>query len=188
MVVMIKRIAVGDVMTRNFISVSPTSSLFECAKTFVKSQINTLPITIGKKLVGILRTRDILWAITKKANLDLKKTQAIEIAAKKVAVIKPSADIMQAIMKMRALNFRSLPVIAKGEMIGIVTLKDILRIQPDLYKEIGELAEIREEERKLRSANVQWPLEGLCDNCGGFSELLRVYDRLLCSDCREELY
>jgi hypothetical protein len=48
--------------------------------------------------------------------------------------------------------------------------------------------EIREEERKVEQAGVEWPLEGICDNCGAFSELLKVEGTLLCPDCREEMY
>ena len=183
-----RRIAVGDVMTRNFVSVGPTTSLYECAKTIVKNKVNTLPITNGKKLIGILAERDILWAITKKPLLNLKKARAIDIAQKKIAVIKPSADIVQALNKMKAVNFKTLPVIAHSKIIGMITIKDILRVEPELYRDIGELAQIKEEERKLRDANVEWPLEGFCDNCGAFNELLKVEGKLLCYDCRDELF
>lgn len=183
-----KRIAVGDIMTRSFTAIKPATSLYECAKIITRNKLNTLPILNNHKLVGIINARDILWAITKKPNLNLKEVEAIDIAIRKVAVIKPSADISQAIAKMRSLNFRTLPVLSKGKVIGIVTLKDILRIEPELYPEIGELHSIKEEERKLKDANIEWPLEGFCDNCGSFSDLLKVYDQLLCPDCREELY
>lgn len=183
-----RRIAVGDIMTRNIISMKHTASLYECAKKIIRNKLNTLPITNGKKLVGILNARDILWAITKKSDINLKKVSVIDIATRKVAVIKPSADISQALEKMRTYNFRTLPVISKGQLIGVVTLRDILRIEPELYHKTGELIQIKEEERKLKDTKSNWPLEGLCDNCGVFSELLKVYDDLLCQECREELY
>ena len=182
------KIAVGDIMTRNFISISPSTNLNQCSKIILKNKLNTLPIINNKKLVGIITTKDILWAVTKKRNIRLEKIKAIDIATRKVAVIKPSADITQAIAKMKSYNFRTLPVISKGELIGIVALKDILRIQPELYQELGELAQIREEARKLRDVNIKRPLEGFCDSCGNFSDLLKVYDKLLCPDCREELF
>ncbi len=183
-----RRIAVGDIMTRNFVSAKPSESLHDCAKKLAKERVNSLLITEGKKLVGILTARDILWAITKKPSIDLKKLRAIDIAARKVAVIKPSADLSQALRKMKTFNFRRLPVLSRGEVIGVLTLKDILRIEPELYSEITEFTDIREEERKIKEASESYPLEGFCDNCGAFSELLKVYDKLLCPDCREELY
>lgn len=176
-------------MTRNLISVSPTASLHDCAKKMAKERIDSILITEGKRLIGILTSRDILWAITKKAGLDLQKIRGIDIATRKLAVIKPSADISQALKKMRSSNFRRLPVLSRGELIGVVTLKDILAVEPELYSEMHTLIdEIREEEQKLRKADKEYPSEGLCDNCGVFSELLKVEGQLLCLDCRDELY
>jgi len=183
-----RKVAVGDIMTRNFVSAKPTSSVFECAKELVKKRVNSVILADGPRLKGIITSTDILWAIIKKPHINLKKIKAIEIATKKVAVIKPSADILQALAKMKTYNFRRLPVLSKGELIGVITLKDILKIDPTLYTETGELAQIREEEIKIKNANINWPLEGLCDNCGAFSELLKVEGTLLCEDCRDELY
>ncbi len=183
-----QRISVGDIMTRNFSSVYPEEDLLSCSKKMVKEDVNSLIIKKENKLVGIITAKDILWAITKKPNLNLKEVKALEISTKKIAVIKPSADINQALQKMKEYNFRRLPVLSNGEIIGVITLKDILRIDPSLYSETGELVKIREEEIKLKQKNAEWSSEGLCDNCGAFSELLKVDNRLICPDCREEMY
>jgi CBS domain-containing protein len=183
-----RRISVGDVMTRNFVSVKPDANLHDCAKKLIKERIHSLVVAEGGRLVGILNSRDVIWAVTKNPGLNLKKVRAVDVASKKVAVIKPSADISQAIKKMRSVNFRRLPVLSKGILIGVVTLKDILAIDPSFYSEVTELTDVREAERKFREAGVEWPLEGMCDNCGAFSELLRVEGELLCLDCRDELH
>ena len=183
-----RKIAVGDIMTRNFVSALPEDSLYKCAKKMAKERVNSLVIAKNRKLVGILTSRDILWAITKKPLLDLRKIRVIDIATRKVAVIKPSADIYQAIKKMQTFNFRRLPVLSKGEVIGVLTLKDILSIEPALFEESKVLMDIREEERKLKDANVKWESEGFCEECGSFSDLLKVDSKLLCPDCRYELY
>lgn len=184
-----RRIAVGDVMTRKVISVETKASLFECAQIMAKEGINSLLIVNGKKLVGILTARDVLKAITKNSEIDLKKKRGIDFASKKIAVIKPSADISQAIEKMRNFDFRRLPVIANGELVGVITLKDILSVEPHLYAETKHLMdEIREFDFKAKQSGIGLPLEGLCDNCGALSELLRVEGKLICPDCRDEMY
>ena len=175
-------------MTKNYVSIGFEANLLDCAKQMVKKRVNSLLLTDNNTLKGILTSKDILWAITKKPGLDLREISAIDIATRKVAVIKPSADISQAFRKMKSLNFRRLPVLTKGQLIGVITLKDILKVEPSLYSEGGELVKIREEERKLRESNSEWPLEGFCDNCGTFSSLLKVYDQLLCPDCRDDLF
>ncbi len=183
------KLSVGDIMTRNFVSVSPKDSLHTCAKKMAKERVNSILVTSSNRLVGILTSRDILWAITKKPKLDLKKIKSLSIASRKIAVIKPSADISQALEKMKASNFRRLPVITRGQIIGVVTLKDILAIAPELYAETRVLMdEIREEKTKQEHIHTSYPLEGICENCGALSDLLKVEGQLLCPDCRDELF
>jgi len=176
-------------MTRKVVAISTDASLHKCSKLMARERVNSLFVTANRKLIGILTARDILWTITKKPGVDLRSINAMDIATKKLAVIKPSADISQALTKMKALNFRRLPVIFKSELIGVVTLKDILVVEPNLYGEMkGLMDDIREEENKVERASAEWPLQGMCDNCGVFSDLLKVEDSLLCQDCREELF
>lgn len=183
-----RRISVGDIMTREVVSASPSSTLHECAKKMSKENVNSLPIVSESRLVGILTSGDILRVLTKNPSTDLRKIKAIKIATKKLAVISPAADISQAIQKMRSLNYRRLPVMSQGELLGVVTLKDILSVEPNLYSETNHLIdEIKEFDRKTKETNSDWNLQGLCDNCGAFSDLLKVEDQLLCQDCREEL-
>lgn len=183
------RVAVGDVMTRNFVSVSPEMNLLNCAREMVKRRVDSLLIARGKKLVGIITSRDILWAITKKPGLNLKDMKVVDIATKKVAVIKPSSDISQALHKMKKYGFRRLPVLTKGDLVGLLTLKDILRIDPTLYNQLGELASIKEETQKLNKLRTdEIETDGICEECEAFSTLLKVDGRMLCPDCREELY
>jgi signal-transduction protein with cAMP-binding, CBS, and nucleotidyltransferase domain len=156
----------------------------------VKKKVGSLLVVHNKKLIGIVTQKDILWSITKKPSQDLRKIKAIEIATKKVAVIKPSADLAQAFNKMREYGFRRLPVLSKGEVIGLLTLKDILKVEPAFYAQTGDLIDIKEEYQKRRRVSTyeNHPLEGLCDECGSLAELIKIDDKVLCDDCREELY
>ena len=179
-------------MTRNFSSVSTKSKLNEAAKKMVRERIDSMLIADGKKLIGILTARDILWAVIKKPGLKLNEIKSLDIATKKVAIIKPSSDFLDALNKMKKFGFRRLPVISRGVLVGIVTLKDILRINPSLYHEIGELAKIKEEQEKLKkveqSESEDWQMDGFCEECDSFATLLKVEGKQLCQNCREDLY
>ncbi len=186
---MIRKVAVGDVMTRNFSATSPEKNLFDCARQMVKERVGSLLVTEKNRLLGILTQKDVLWAITKKPDINLRNVKAIDVATRKVAVIKPSLDIIQAFHKMKRYGFRRLPVLSRGQVVGLLTLKDLLAIEPTLLSRAGELIDIREEaQKRLR---VDSPIEnedGLCDNCGALADLLKVGDSMLCPDCREEMY
>ncbi|MBW2970751.1 CBS domain-containing protein [Candidatus Woesearchaeota archaeon] len=49
---------------------------------------------------------------------------------------------------MRDYNIRHLPVVHKKELVGYLTIKDILKIEPQLFELIVEKFELREEHRK----------------------------------------
>ena len=59
-----------------------------------------------------------------------------------------------------------------------------------LKEKIIEQEKIREEAEKLKklSNSDEWDTEGLCEECDAFSSLLKVEGRLLCQDCRNELF
>lgn len=179
-------IAVGEVMTRSLISVNPEENLMNCSKKLVKNRVNTLLVTNEDRLLGIITSTDILKVVISKYH-NLSKLKAIDIATRKVAVIKPSATIHEALTKMRELNFRRLPVISQGVLVGVITLKDILKIDPSVYAELGELADIKEAEIKLKKLRDIGPIEGFCEYCGAFSELVKVGNQSLCPDCRAEI-
>src|SRR3989344_5977960 len=141
-----KKVLVSDIMTREPISVGPNENLLSCAKKMVRKMVGSLLITEGKKLVGFLSQRDILWAIVKKPNSDLSKIKAIDISPKKIITIRQDADVREAIDKMNKCKFDRLPVVSGngGELVGIMTAKDILSFHPEVYTELEEFANIRE--------------------------------------------
>jgi len=179
-------VKVGDIMTRNFISVKPDTSLLECAKKMVKKRVGSLILEDKNQLNGIITQGDIIWALTKKSRRELSMIKASEIAPKKLVTIKPSADLYEALQKMNRTKYRWLPVTVKGNIIGFLTLKDILRIEPSLFDTVTEIMQISEESDKLkrRKAGEKFT-EGLCEECGNFDILYKVDNRMICEGCRD---
>ena len=175
---------VSDVMTQDPIITAPETNLLECARKMVRKRVGSLILVHEKKLVGIISQWDILWALIKKSKEDLKGIKAIEISPKKIATIRPNATLKSAFEKMRDLKFERLPVIVEGELVGIITAKDILNFNPELYPEFSEYAEIREKAEKLgRIKKARNRMEGMCEECGNVDVLFRVNGILMCEDC-----
>ena len=143
-------IKVGDIMTRNFVSVNPSTSLHDAAKEMYKKRVGSLILKEGQTMTGLLTERDVVWAITKKSRKDFKNIKAKDIATKKVVSIKPSADLSQALKKMNKHGFKWLPVMSNKKVIGLLTLKDIIKMKPELLESAGEMFNIREETEKLK--------------------------------------
>lgn len=181
-------VKVGDIMTRGFISVDPDTSVLDCAKRMVKKRVGSLVLTEGNNLKGIITEGDIIWAMTKKSRRELSNIKAKEITPRKLVTIKPSADLYQALQKMKKTRYRWLPVTINKSVIGFLTLKDILRIEPSLFETAAEAMQIREESEKLKRRQVGESFtEGLCEECGNFDLLYKVDNRTICENCRDAM-
>src|SRR3989344_2172050 len=166
-------IKVGDVMVRNFVSARPNISVLNAVDIMVKKRIGSLILKEEDRLKGILTEKDIMWALSKQA--DLSDIKAIDICTRKITTIRPSADILDAVKLMSKKRKRRLPVTVQKKIIGYLTLKDILKIQPELF----ELA--RQGYEKHEIGNVL--KEGICEQCERF-DLVREYEgKLLCENC-----
>lgn len=178
----------AELMTRDPIKARPETSVLECAKIMVKKKVGSLLLVKDKKLVGFLSRKDILWALVKKSKKDLSEIRAIDISPKKIATTKPTATIKEVISKMKKFKFKTLPVIHEGELVGIITMKDILNFHPEFYPELEEFKKIKEETNKLkRIKEVRKTIyEGFCEECGNRDLLAKVDGTLLCYECRSK--
>ncbi len=182
---------VADIMTRNPITIGPGATLLDCAKMMVKKKVGSLLIAHQKKLLGFIAEKDILWAMIKKSKEDLSKIIALDIAPRKIATINPFVSVKEAVKKMKKLKFERLPVIHDGELVGMITVKDILEFYPELYSELDEMAEIREEYRKLlrvkKAQIIPRTRDGICEECGKRDVLFKVNGILICESCRSKM-
>ena len=186
-----EKIIVADVMTREPITAKPNDDLLMCARKMATKRVGCLLLVEKKKLVGFITERDILWALVKKSKKDLSDIKAIDISPKKIATIKPTMTIQEAIKRMKQLKFERLPVTDKDELVGIITAKDILSFHPEFYPELEEFAKIREEEaklKKIKQAKEKGSSDlGICEECGARDFLYRVHGMLICESCKSSI-
>ena len=177
-------VKVGDLMTRNFVYVAPDTDLKKCTQIMVKKRVGSLIIKDNDKLKGLLTEKDIIWAIVKKSKSDLKNIKVKDLMRRKIVTIRPGADITDAMQKFKKKKIRRLPVVENGKLIGFLTIKDILKIDPGLYQMITETVKIREETEKLNRSNINAPRkQGICEECGEFDLLYHDEAQWLCGTC-----
>ncbi len=139
---------VADAMTHEPVMTSPNKTLRDAAKLMAQEHVGALLVKEDNKIIGILTEQDMVRkGVAGPGNTSLKKVR--EVMATDLVTTTPDEDIFEALRIMRDYNFRHLPVMHEGKFVGLVTLKDILRIEPDLYEIMVEKIELREAERKL---------------------------------------
>jgi CBS domain-containing protein len=172
---------VCDAMTREPVVVSPNVSIQECAKIMSEHKVGALIVKEGSLPVGIITEQDIVRKAVTLNHIPSKKL-ASEIMEPKINTIEPEKDIYDALMKMRDLNIRHLPVMSGKSMVGLLTLKDVLKIEPQLFDMMVDRLEVREQERK--PVHVHSKDEGICQECGEYAK--KLYEKkgsLTCMKC-----
>jgi len=123
------------------------------------------------------------WAVVKKSKEGLKDIQAKDLMKRKVITIKPSSDVTQAMMKFKKKKIRRLPVVENGKLIGIITLNDIIKIDPGLFQMIAQTIKIKEETKKLKRSDAVHGKHGMCEECGNFDILSKDDGQSICETC-----
>lgn len=109
---------IQDVMTKNVVSV-PKEMAVSMARTRLRNEeIDHLVIVDGKRVVGVVSSKDMLRAD------DDKPLSAV--MNRLVVTIAPDATLRRAAGIMRGRAVGCLPVIDEGRLVGIVTTSDLL--------------------------------------------------------------
>ena len=170
-----------DAMTTSPVYISPEESVYNCVKKMINEKVGSMLVVEESKLLGIVTERDMLNKVIAK-DVDIKKTSIKEVMSKKPVYAEPELDIYDAMILMRLEEIRRLPVVDKGNVVGVLTQKDILSIQPELYDLVIETFKIREGDRK---SSLNGFMEGNCYACRSHGPLTKIGGRWLCDSCKE---
>lgn len=129
---------VEDAMIRDVIAVDATSTVKEAVEIMNEHEIGCLVVIENHRLSGILTERDILKRVLA-ATKDPKKTKVGEIMTTRVFTVSPETDLEEAARLMFENNVKKLPVVSEGKLVGLVTLTDLARFQPEIIRLLGRL-------------------------------------------------
>jgi CBS domain-containing protein len=183
------RMVVKDVMSSPVVTLDEGATSNKVATLMDENGLGCLIVTnkTGKP-VGIITERDLVIRVLAK-NLKPDTVKAKEIMTSPLVTIEPEATISEAARRMSRLNIRRLGVLYKGNLVGVVSSKDILGVMPELIEIIQERTRIEgaaEAEETTEAEEIS--LSGYCDRCGVYSENLKdVNGQNLCEDCRIDL-
>jgi len=171
-------ITVREAMTKKPVTATPDTTIQECARIMSKSQVGSIVIQEKEKLIGIISEKDLVEKVVANA-LDVSKLKAKDIMKKSLITISPNQDLYDAMLLMGHEEIRKLPVVEGKKLIGLLTAKDILKIEPALFDIFfSKIEELREEDEK--------PLRytyGTCDKCGSEGPVQKIKNNFVCSSC-----
>ncbi len=115
-------------------SIPPDATVFDAIKLMAEKDIGALPVVEDSKLIGIFSERDY----TRKVILQdrsSKNTRVSDIMTVDVFHITPTMGIDECMRIMSKNHFRHLPVVLDNELIGIISILDVVKAVIDAQKE-----------------------------------------------------
>ncbi len=132
---------VANRMTKNPITVEPSTPVNDAAKLMKRRNIRRLPVVDNGQLVGIISDRDIMRVAPSPATTLsrfeiaslLDKITVAEIMAKDVVSLPDTATIEDAALLMYNEKLSGLPVVSSvGAVVGIITETDVFKTFVDV--------------------------------------------------------
>lgn len=115
-----------DVMVKDVITISPDSSLEDAIKILIDKKISGMPVVdAGGQIVGIISEKDILNFVF---SGNLGNTKVKEAMSKSITSFGPEDDIDKIALAIGEKQFRRVPIVEKGKVVGIVSRRDIIKI------------------------------------------------------------
>jgi CBS domain-containing protein len=136
---------IGDLMTRDVITVTPGTSLKVVATLLVERRISGVPVCDGDgHVLGVISEADIIWKtqgyrpehsrflrwVVDKTGGDFVRLDARNAGDAMTApalTVGPDADVTSAARLMVERRVNRLPVVEDGQLVGIVTRADLVR-------------------------------------------------------------
>jgi CBS domain-containing protein len=140
---------VRDVMVREVITVDENSSVKEAVDTMNEFQIGSLIVLERGKAKGIVTERDFLGRVIAEAK-DVMNTKVKEIMTTPLVVVEPSTDLEEAVKLMFRNKIKKLAVVDANKLVGIVTLTDIARFQPQMIRMLKQLTAKQETPKSMQ--------------------------------------
>ena len=130
------KITVKEIMTKDLISVSSTDRLVHARRQMIEAHIGRLPVVDEDKLTGMITSKDLMRAFIdfrknvpeKHQKSQIKEVFVEEIMSKNPCFVSKDMPISEVSKIMMDTGYNGLPVVEEGEVIGIITQTDILRL------------------------------------------------------------
>lgn len=128
-------VKVGEVMTKEVITLPANATIKEAAETMVKYGIRRLPLLEGDNIWGIVTAKDIVRFFGSHDVFRYIESDSFEealkapvklVAAPGYHTIAPDADVGEAATRMAEKGTSSLLVVKDGRLVGIITERDVL--------------------------------------------------------------
>ena len=113
-------------MSREVNRTGPETTIAEAASLMAQRRVGSTLVVAGERLLGIFTERDILRAVSHDASAMHESLE--HWMTRRPRTVTPESDLDEALRIMVEGGFRHLPVTEEGQLIGMLSMRDISRV------------------------------------------------------------
>ena len=107
-------------------SIAPDASVFEAVQLMADKRVGALMVVEQNELVGVISERDYAREIVLK-DRGSRDTQVSAIMTRRVLYVRPDQTLDECMALMTEKNLRHLPVLDNGRLIGVISMRDVVK-------------------------------------------------------------
>jgi CBS domain-containing protein len=112
-------------MSRDLLRAEPTEAITQVAQRMVERNLGAVLVLDGGRLLGIMTERDIMRAVARGLHGD---AVVGDYMSKDPETIEPDDSMQHAAVLMIHGGFRHLPVVERDSVVGILSIRDLMRV------------------------------------------------------------
>ncbi|HSC56286.1 MAG TPA: CBS domain-containing protein [Nitrospira sp.] len=115
---------------QRLVTCSPDATLNAVAKLLYQHGIGAMPVCeLGGRMVGVISERDLVRAFVRTDLNELQFIRARDVMTTQVITCGPDDSMKTAQKQMQAHHFRHLPIVADGQVKGMLSLRDTMALR-----------------------------------------------------------
>lgn len=107
--------------------IEPGWTVRTAAQRMTERNIGAVAVVEHGALAGVFSERDIMSRVVAKG-LNPDDTSVDSVMTKEILVAAPEENVDAAIQKMHSIGSRHLPVVANGQLVGMISIRDLLEV------------------------------------------------------------
>jgi citrate synthase len=117
---------VGDIMSHPVVTAEPSETIAGVGGRMREHRVGSVIVVDGRRPVGILTERDMVRFAASGADASTAKVS--EWMTEHPDTVSPDEEVAAAYLSLAEHGYRHIPVVANGEVAGIVSMRDIMKV------------------------------------------------------------
>jgi CBS domain-containing protein len=114
---------VGEIMKTDVKSAAPEATFAEVARLLHDSHISSVIVMEGDTLAGIVTERDVVNVVSE--GVDPRQVRVRDRMTRDLDTVESKTDIAEAAEHMARRQIRHLPIVDRGKVAGIISIRDL---------------------------------------------------------------